>query len=154
MLGAVLISKVLVPQEGALQPVIGLLSSKCTESQREAALLLGQFATTTDDYKAKIVQRGAVPPLIAMLGQGDTQVRGGGCIVCHSWSYILGCKMLCKRVLSLPSPAHVTLASCAASGDGSLCAGPPRAERRQPGRHCAGDTTLKCCNTSLVLSIC
>lgn len=43
-------------QEGALQPVIGLLSSKCTESQREAALLLGQFATTTDDYKAKIVQ--------------------------------------------------------------------------------------------------
>lgn len=62
-------------QEGALQPVIGLLSSKCTESQREAALLLGQFATTTDDYKAKIVQRGAVPPLIAMLGQGDTQLR-------------------------------------------------------------------------------
>ena len=43
-------------QEGALQPVIGLLSSKCAESQREAALLLGQFATTTDDYKAKIVQ--------------------------------------------------------------------------------------------------
>ena len=101
VLSAVLISKVLVPQEGALQPVIGLLSSKCTESQREAALLLGQFATTTDDYKAKIVQRGAVPPLIAMLGQGDTQVRGGGCIVCHSWSYITGCKMMCKRVLSL-----------------------------------------------------
>lgn len=65
----------LVSQEGALQPVIGLLSSKCTESQREAALLLGQFATTTDDYKAKIVQRGAVPPLIAMLGQGDVQLR-------------------------------------------------------------------------------
>ena len=42
-------------QEGALQPVIGLLSSKCTESQREAALLLGQFATATvtanEDYK-------------------------------------------------------------------------------------------------------
>jgi hypothetical protein len=68
-----------VMQEGALQPVIGLLSSKCTESQREAALLLGQFATTTDDYKAKIVQRGAVPPLIAMLGQGDTQVGQHSC---------------------------------------------------------------------------
>jgi hypothetical protein len=77
LLSAVLTSMVMIPQEGALQPVIGLLSSKCTESQREAALLLGQFATTTDDYKAKIVQRGAVPPLIAMLGQGDTQVRGG-----------------------------------------------------------------------------
>ena len=32
--------------EGALQPVINLLSSACSESQREAALLLGQFATT------------------------------------------------------------------------------------------------------------
>lgn len=49
----------LTVQEGALQPVIGLLSSKCAESQREAALLLGQFATTTDDYKAKIVQVGS-----------------------------------------------------------------------------------------------
>jgi hypothetical protein len=34
-------------QEGALQPVINLLSSVCPESQREAALLLGQFATQT-----------------------------------------------------------------------------------------------------------
>lgn len=34
-----------VLEEGALQPVINLLSSHCTESQREAALLLGQFAT-------------------------------------------------------------------------------------------------------------
>ena len=53
-----------VLEEGALQPVIGLLSSSCTESQRESALLLGQFATTEPDYKAKIVQRGAVgaPP--------------------------------------------------------------------------------------------
>jgi hypothetical protein len=49
-----------VLEEGALQPVIGLLSSSCTESQRESALLLGQFATTEPDYKAKIVQRGAV----------------------------------------------------------------------------------------------
>lgn len=43
-----------VLEEGALQPVIGLLSCRCTESQREAALLLGQFATTdAGDYKAK-----------------------------------------------------------------------------------------------------
>jgi hypothetical protein len=74
VLSVILTGMLVLMQEGALQPVIGLLSSKCTESQREAALLLGQFATTTDDYKAKIVQRGAVPPLIAMLGQGDTQV--------------------------------------------------------------------------------
>ena len=61
--------------EGALQPVIGLLSSACTESQREAALLLGQFATTDPDYKTKIVQRGAVPPLIEMLGHHDPQLK-------------------------------------------------------------------------------
>lgn len=40
-----------VLDEGALQPVIGLLSSSCPESQREAALLLGQFATTDTDTK-------------------------------------------------------------------------------------------------------
>lgn len=64
-----------VLDEGALQPVIGLLSSRCTESQREAALLLGQFATADPDFKAKIVQRGAVPPLIVMLGAKDLQLR-------------------------------------------------------------------------------
>lgn len=61
--------------EGALQPVIGLLSSNCHESQREAALLLGQFATAEPDYKAKIVQRGAVPPLIDMLRLDDVQLK-------------------------------------------------------------------------------
>jgi HEAT repeat protein len=40
-----------VLEEGALQPVIGLLASSCPESQREAALLLGQFATTDADTK-------------------------------------------------------------------------------------------------------
>ncbi|OIV92598.1 hypothetical protein TanjilG_17949 [Lupinus angustifolius] len=39
---------------GALQPVIGLLSSCCSESQREAALLLGQFAATDSDCKVSI----------------------------------------------------------------------------------------------------
>ncbi|GFH20874.1 BTB domain-containing protein [Haematococcus lacustris] len=43
----------LVLEEGALQPVIGLLQSSCPESQREAALLLGQFATTDADTKAR-----------------------------------------------------------------------------------------------------
>ncbi|KAJ9505739.1 hypothetical protein QJQ45_029251 [Haematococcus lacustris] len=42
-----------VLEEGALQPVIGLLQSSCPESQREAALLLGQFATTDADTKAR-----------------------------------------------------------------------------------------------------
>jgi hypothetical protein len=64
-----------VLEEGALQPVIDLLSSKCHESQREAALLLGQFATTEPDFKAKIVQRGAVPPLIEMLKLDDVQLK-------------------------------------------------------------------------------
>ena len=68
-----------VLDEGALQPVIGLLSSECNESRREAALLLGQFATTTDDtnieYKIKIVQRGAVQPLIQMLNHTESQLR-------------------------------------------------------------------------------
>ena len=64
-----------VLEEGALQPVIGLLSSTCGESQREAALLLGQFATTEPDYKAHIVQRGAVPPLVDMLGSSDAQLQ-------------------------------------------------------------------------------
>lgn len=62
--------------EGALQPVINLLSSACSDSQREAALLLGQFATATEqDYKSKIVQRGAVPPLIEMLKSRDSQLQ-------------------------------------------------------------------------------
>lgn len=58
-----------------MQPVINLLSSPCSESMREAALLLGQFATTDADTKAKIVQRGAVPPLINMLSSGDVQIK-------------------------------------------------------------------------------
>ncbi|XP_017414662.1 ARM REPEAT PROTEIN INTERACTING WITH ABF2 isoform X1 [Vigna angularis] len=60
---------------GALQPVIGLLSSCCSESQREAALLLGQFAATDSDCKVHIVQRGAVQPLIEMLQSSDVQLR-------------------------------------------------------------------------------
>ncbi|EFJ27678.1 hypothetical protein SELMODRAFT_441407 [Selaginella moellendorffii] len=61
---------------GALQPVIGLLSSsRCQESQREAALLLGQFATADPDCKVHIVQRGAVRPLIRMLEAADPQLR-------------------------------------------------------------------------------
>lgn len=62
--------------EGALQPVIELLKSPCSESQREAALLLGQFAARLEppaqgdpDYRTKIVQRGAVQSLIKMLSR-------------------------------------------------------------------------------------
>mmetsp|Transcript_4496 Transcript_4496/g.9672 ORF Transcript_4496/g.9672 Transcript_4496/m.9672 type:complete len:723 (-) Transcript_4496:189-2357(-) len=70
-----------VLEEGALQPVINLLKSTCPESQREAALLLGQFATTptaptdTTDFKARIAQRGAVAPLIQMLSNDDTSLK-------------------------------------------------------------------------------
>ncbi|KAM2616299.1 hypothetical protein TB2_030716 [Malus domestica] len=67
--------KKLVLLVGALQPIIGLLSSDCTESQREAALLLGQFAATDTDCKAHIVQRGALKPLIEMLKSPDAQVK-------------------------------------------------------------------------------
>ena len=59
---------------GALQPVINLLSSPCPDSQREAALLLGQFATE-GEFKYAIVQRGAVTPLVEMLSHADAQLR-------------------------------------------------------------------------------
>ncbi|XP_043806996.1 ARM REPEAT PROTEIN INTERACTING WITH ABF2 isoform X6 [Manihot esculenta] len=57
---------------GALQPVIGLLSSCCSESQREAALLLGQFAATDSDCKdshnqAGIAHNGGLVPLLKLL---------------------------------------------------------------------------------------
>lgn len=62
--------------------MIELLRSSCTESQREAALLLGQFATAgqrdqndSHCYKVKIVQRGAVPPLITMLSSQDQTLQ-------------------------------------------------------------------------------
>ncbi|KAL0784707.1 hypothetical protein Bca101_000952 [Brassica carinata] len=64
-----------VISSGALQPVIGLLSSCCPESQREAALLLGQFASTDSDCKVHIVQRGAVRPLIEMLQSPYVQLK-------------------------------------------------------------------------------
>ncbi|KAJ4849009.1 hypothetical protein Tsubulata_033336 [Turnera subulata] len=66
--------KKLVLLAGALQPVIGLLSSSCIESQREAALLLGQFATDSD-CKVHIVQRGALRPLIDMLDSSDEHLK-------------------------------------------------------------------------------
>lgn len=64
-----------VLEYGALQPIIGLLSSKCQDAQREAALLIGQFATVDHAFKARIVQRGAVPPLVEMLKIDDRQLR-------------------------------------------------------------------------------
>eukprot|EP00798_Chlamydomonas_sp_ICE-L_P023164 gene23164-30372_t len=68
--------KLLVLEEGALQPVIGLLSSPCPDSQREAALLLGQFATTDPtETMAKIAQRGAIPPLVELLKSENTGVK-------------------------------------------------------------------------------
>ena len=63
-----------VLSEGALQPVIGLLTSPCPESQREAALLIGQFATSEENRRS-IVQRGAVSPLINMLENSDAQLK-------------------------------------------------------------------------------
>jgi hypothetical protein len=39
-----------VLEEGALQPVINLLSSPCADSQREAALLLGQVRRPGEDW--------------------------------------------------------------------------------------------------------
>lgn len=38
-------------------------------------LLIPQFATTDTDTKARIVQRGAVPPLIHMLSHTDVSLR-------------------------------------------------------------------------------
>uniref|UniRef100_M4CXB3 BTB domain-containing protein n=1 Tax=Brassica campestris TaxID=3711 RepID=M4CXB3_BRACM len=63
-----------VIRAGALQPVISLLSSTCLETQREAALLIGQFASPDSDCKVHIAQRGAITPLIKMLESSDEQV--------------------------------------------------------------------------------
>ncbi|KAD7476895.1 hypothetical protein E3N88_00031 [Mikania micrantha] len=52
-----------------------LQSSSCSESQREAVLLLGQFAIADTDCKVHIVQRGAVGPLTEMLHPPDAQLR-------------------------------------------------------------------------------
>ncbi|KAL2238871.1 UNVERIFIED_CONTAM: hypothetical protein Sindi_1078800 [Sesamum indicum] len=57
---------------GALQPVIGLLRSRYSESKREAALLLGQFAATDSDCKdshnqAGIAHSRAIVPLLKLL---------------------------------------------------------------------------------------
>lgn len=61
-----------VLEEGALQPVISLLSSTCAESQREAALLLGQFATTDADTKVGRQQTGCSRAAgMPCCGQGD-----------------------------------------------------------------------------------
>ncbi|MFS7915068.1 putative armadillo-like helical protein [Helianthus anomalus] len=49
--------------------------SSCSESQREAALLLGQFAKGDTNCKIDIVQKGVVGPLIDMLQSPDAQVR-------------------------------------------------------------------------------
>ncbi|KAL8245680.1 hypothetical protein R6Q59_006896 [Mikania micrantha] len=49
--------------------------SSCSESQREAVLLLGQFAIADTDCKVHIVQRGAVGPLTEMLHPPDAQLR-------------------------------------------------------------------------------
>lgn len=46
--------------------MVGLLSSDCPDSQREAALLLGQFATTDSDTKVR--------------GRADGGVGGCGCV--------------------------------------------------------------------------
>ncbi|CAN1246848.1 ARM REPEAT PROTEIN INTERACTING WITH ABF2 [Linum grandiflorum] len=74
--------KQMVLLSGALQPVICLLRSTCSESQREAALLLGQFSTIDSDCKAMLFlpqmhigQRGAIPPLIDMLESSDLQLK-------------------------------------------------------------------------------
>lgn len=69
-----------VLEEGALQPVINLLSSTCTDSQREAALLLGQFATGGRDPAGRQVADMWVPPGIcrSSMELGVLQ-RGSAC---------------------------------------------------------------------------
>ena len=75
-----------VLDEGALQPVIGLLSSQCPESQREAALLLGQFATTEPEYKAGIAGASQFSRVLQMAVNGaqicDLEETDGQ--ICHA----------------------------------------------------------------------
>ncbi|CAK9147058.1 unnamed protein product [Ilex paraguariensis] len=65
----------LANKASSLSPVDAAPPSPVPQSQREAALLLGQFAATDSDCKVHIVQRGAVQPLIEMLQSPDAQLR-------------------------------------------------------------------------------
>ena len=82
-----------VLEEGALQPVVNLLSSSCTDSQREAALLLGQFATG------------------GMGALGSRRVVGNGCglVACAALHYCTARQLTtaCRR-LSPPQPRATT----------------------------------------------
>ena len=75
--------------EGALQPVINLLSSPCAESQREAALLLGQFATTDNGGCAARLRTGL---LLARLSWLCGERRG-----CFGFSQLDGCTHRCWK---------------------------------------------------------
>jgi hypothetical protein len=80
-----------VLEEGALQPVVGLLASSCPESQREAALLLGQFATTDADTKV----RGSANSC-SRLPHGKKE--GGGCAVGgHALMMLFLCCCNCRQ---------------------------------------------------------
>uniref|UniRef100_A0A7N0U2A6 BTB domain-containing protein n=1 Tax=Kalanchoe fedtschenkoi TaxID=63787 RepID=A0A7N0U2A6_KALFE len=61
-------------QAGALQPVINLLSSHCSITQRLSAWLIGIFA---DDPACRIhiAQRGAIEPLIEILSSPDHELK-------------------------------------------------------------------------------
>ncbi|KAD2805090.1 hypothetical protein E3N88_38467 [Mikania micrantha] len=62
-------------------PIFGIeaeqleLLSSCSESQRDATLLLGQFAIVVTDCKVHIVQRSVVGPLIELLWSPYAQLR-------------------------------------------------------------------------------
>ncbi len=132
-------------EEGALQPVINLLNSDCPDSQRESALLLGQFATADADTKARIVQRGAVPALVRMLGQPDVSLKEMAAFalgrlaqnmdnqvgVGVAWGRDAGGKAGWEGGLGVVT--HAGPAGREPQGDGRLRAGPPGAEHGQPG---------------------
>jgi hypothetical protein len=125
-----------VLSEGALQPVINLLSSSCPESQREAALLLGQFATTDNGgqpgwavdcmHLLLALRQGgynATPPIHSQLTPTKPPDRQS--------PSLQGAHRPARR-----DPAahpHAVGRRPAAAGDGGVCAGAPRAGRRQPG---------------------
>ncbi|KAI3676409.1 hypothetical protein L1987_86016 [Smallanthus sonchifolius] len=82
--GIPLLLKLLDSRNGSLQhnaafALYGLADNELKlfrePSQRESALLLGQFAAADTDCKVHIVQRGAVGPLIEMLQSPDAQLR-------------------------------------------------------------------------------
>jgi hypothetical protein len=67
--------QVAIVREGALGPLIALLSEGSAGAQEQAALALGTLAFNNAENQVAIVQAGALGPLVALLSEGSAAAR-------------------------------------------------------------------------------